>query len=478
LASGNGCTHIVIPAGTCLDVCNPPQGGPAIAISSSHNNLRLTINGILRYVGVAAEDMHLIQINGASNVTIDHDVAIPDAPGLITSIHVPCVLDGDDLGCDCEQPIGGKCDIANGIRIFGGQNITIRDLEFRRLTTMVLQEGVTTDIDLINLTAGGNPVMDNGMAQYGVYLSDTNGATITDCVVNGAYLEHCYRSYASNLTVTDCEGYRRQAGGTGIWLVEGCDVSVDGLITDNRAFFGPNPACMDDPPSDDWADDGERLRFASLANIDADGDFLVELGTQGLYVSGLSCNNFGIGRVPAGSDGWVPRPLNRVHWGTVTPTPVPSNVANTICIGFDIGPCVADVDDNGIVDVDDLVAVILGWGNCSASPWGDCDEVDPTEPPLLGTCENLTPCTRPVTHCPADIVPYHKGNNVVDADDLTEVILSWGCSWTSGGNMNNAPQTVQDCWNKCAELHGTGNTLFEECNQKCIDSLYQRGLLP
>jgi hypothetical protein len=60
-------------------------------------------------------------------------------------------------------------------------------------------------------------------------------------------------------------------------------------------------------------------------------------------------------------------------------------------------PCEGDVDDNGSVDVDDLVGVILGWGTCPVPP-----------PP-----------------CAADVAPP-EGNGVVDVDDLVVVILNWG----------------------------------------------------
>jgi hypothetical protein len=52
--------------------------------------------------------------------------------------------------------------------------------------------------------------------------------------------------------------------------------------------------------------------------------------------------------------------------------------------------CPADVDDNGSIDVDDLIAVILDWGLCAT--------------------------------CAADI----DGNGRVDVDDLIAVILGWG----------------------------------------------------
>jgi probable HAF family extracellular repeat protein len=60
-----------------------------------------------------------------------------------------------------------------------------------------------------------------------------------------------------------------------------------------------------------------------------------------------------------------------------------------------IGP--GDINADGVVDVDDLVAVILSWGAC-----GDCN------------------------NCPADVAPFPKGDCVVDVDDLVAVILNWG----------------------------------------------------
>jgi hypothetical protein len=53
-----------------------------------------------------------------------------------------------------------------------------------------------------------------------------------------------------------------------------------------------------------------------------------------------------------------------------------------------------DVNSDGLVDADDLIAVILGWG----------------------------PCAAPPSPCPADV----DDNGAVDADDLILVILNWG----------------------------------------------------
>jgi hypothetical protein len=52
--------------------------------------------------------------------------------------------------------------------------------------------------------------------------------------------------------------------------------------------------------------------------------------------------------------------------------------------------CPADVTGDGLVNVDDLTEIILGWGSCPG--------------------------------CPADIT----GDGQVNVDDLTEIILGWG----------------------------------------------------
>lgn len=64
------------------------------------------------------------------------------------------------------------------------------------------------------------------------------------------------------------------------------------------------------------------------------------------------------------------------------------------------GTCVPDIvpePGDGMVDVDDLLAVINSWGPCA-----------------------------PFSGCPADVAPGQSGNNVVDVDDLIAVINAWG----------------------------------------------------
>ena len=63
-----------------------------------------------------------------------------------------------------------------------------------------------------------------------------------------------------------------------------------------------------------------------------------------------------------------------------------------LAIGIAANENQADIDGNGTVDVDDLVAVILGWGACA-----EC------------------------AGCPPDV----NDDRTVDVDDLITVILNW-----------------------------------------------------
>jgi hypothetical protein len=59
---------------------------------------------------------------------------------------------------------------------------------------------------------------------------------------------------------------------------------------------------------------------------------------------------------------------------------------------------VGDVNLNGIVNVDDLLAVITAWGACP----------------------------NPPATCPSDVAPPPNGNGLVNVDDLLAVIVNWG----------------------------------------------------
>jgi hypothetical protein len=87
------------------------------------------------------------------------------------------------------------------------------------------------------------------------------------------------------------------------------------------------------------------------------------------------------------SEGWVTT-------STATLEPAGMTSEFSACVPVGDGPLPGDVNGDGVVNVDDLTAVILAWG----------------------------PCPVPSAPCPADI----DGSGTVDVDDLVQLILGWG----------------------------------------------------
>jgi hypothetical protein len=106
----------------------------------------------------------------------------------------------------------------------------------------------------------------------------------------------------------------------------------------------------------------------------------------------------------------------------------------------DLGPyervvCIADIDGDGAVEVDDLFAVITAWGTV------DCD----------GRADIATgdPC----------------GDGAVDVDDLLTVINNWGDCESGQGSF---PATLSDCFDEfCSGLSGSQYTT---CVDRCVEA--------
>ncbi len=81
-------------------------------------------------------------------------------------------------------------------------------------------------------------------------------------------------------------------------------------------------------------------------------------------------------------------------WGTVTVQIVEGTINANLDIQQVVNPCYEDVDQNGTVDVSDLLTLIGNWGNCP-----DCTE-----------------------EIPGDI----NYDDVVDVTDLLMIVGSWG----------------------------------------------------
>jgi len=133
-----------------------------------------------------------------------------------------------------------------------------------------------------------------------------------------------------------------------------------------------------------------------------------------------------------------------------------NGVAGSVCdFEVDIGAyefastgCTGDIVVNNAVNVDDLLAVINGWGPCI-----------------------------PAQTCPADIAPVGglcpHPDNVVNVDDLLMVINSWGCcpGFPGCASANDSiPQNLQDCMNYC-----NSDPDYGTCMDACLDSLCKQG---
>jgi hypothetical protein len=103
---------------------------------------------------------------------------------------------------------------------------------------------------------------------------------------------------------------------------------------------------------------------------------------------------------PPQNDSHIPTNSPAAHMGW-SPPRVPGDFdgrcwCDPPAIGaFEIARTQGDVNCDGLVDADDLTAVILAWGPCPA-------------PPAVGVC-------------PADV----NGSGAVDSDDLVVVVLNW-----------------------------------------------------
>jgi len=93
--------------------------------------------------------------------------------------------------------------------------------------------------------------------------------------------------------------------------------------------------------------------------------------------------------------------INFTYWSVAVTSPI-SDASFTLTGTPLSAPCPANIVNSGtsanVVDVDDLLAVISGWG----------------------------PCPAPPEACPANIVTTGTSAASVDVDDLLAVISSWG----------------------------------------------------
>jgi hypothetical protein len=69
------------------------------------------------------------------------------------------------------------------------------------------------------------------------------------------------------------------------------------------------------------------------------------------------------------------------------------------------------------------------------------------------------------------------GNGVVDVDDLLAVINDWGVCPTCTGDAESMPQSVQDCMDRCDDRYPGAGAAWADCVDLCVQSLCEREII-
>ncbi len=105
--------------------------------------------------------------------------------------------------------------------------------------------------------------------------------------------------------------------------------------------------------------------------------------------------------------------------------------ASNIARWTDCNLCEPDITNDSVVDVDDLLAVINGWGECPFVLTWCVADIAPNEPDGEVNVDDLLKmingqswgvCAGPPSYCPKDLT----FNGLVDVDDVLVLINSWG----------------------------------------------------
>jgi hypothetical protein len=106
--------------------------------------------------------------------------------------------------------------------------------------------------------------------------------------------------------------------------------------------------------------------------------------------------------------------------------------------------CCADINNNGCVNVDDLLHVVNNWGDSGVG----------------------------------DIAPECSGDGFILVDDLLAVINGWGnCSGYPPCDENAMPMSVGDCMEDADELYDPFSVEWQEFVADCVDALCKADII-
>jgi hypothetical protein len=199
---------------------------------------------------------------------------------------------------------------------------------------------------------------------------------------------------------------------------------------------------------------GTEILFWDAGNIDENPSF-EDSGNGDVHLNGDSpCINIG-------NNDLVPEDFGDLDSDSVIIgqlTPLDLDLADRFCRAqrVDLGafeahepPVCVDIDGDGQVNIDDLLAVINHWGECPDLP----------------------------SACPEDLAPLNCGSHNVNIDDLLAVINDWGPCPGFTGESAPMPQSVADCMD-LSDINCPGDPdCWAATFQRCLAGLCQAQLI-
>jgi hypothetical protein len=371
----------------------------------------------------------------------------PDNCGVCSPLVMRCTFDGNRAGKQGGAVFYSASQLAGPI--FGNCTFKGNESELGAAVAINAGGGGQAGVKLLNCLMVDNTAAVDGSA---VWVLATNGVTLINCTVadnacvasGGAAVvtsEACdtqgqVRQGAPTLINTIVYGNVRNASGTpttveaqlsGYTIIHAC--CIEGFdVNDPDSYcreggtapnYDDDPLFIDAPNDYRLASNSPVIDLGLTATIEIEGD-LADVDQDG-QVNDTAPDLDGLARVSSAND-------CKVDLGSY------ERQVSTNCLG--------DVDGDCDRDVDDLIAVILGWGAC-------------TQPP-----------------CEEDFIPTPcNPDGEVNSDELISIILNWGsctnCTPTGTG-FGVDPEDYGDCQTACMEFDGEQ---WITCMQSCLNYL-------
>ena len=286
---------------------------------------------------------------------------------------------------------------------------------------------LTPDVSLVNCKFIGNEARNGSIGNFGsggaIYVGDHVEFDMVNCTLSG-------NSSNSGGAITF-----DNSGGTS--TITNC------ILWDDTASSNPEVRVITGGPTINYTDieGGWSGSGGNNKNVNPnfDSNYRLQCGSQ--------CVN-------AGQDSSVPTDALDVNEDGVTGEDAPDlDLLTRIVTVVDMGAyekqpefCIADISNNGVVNVNDLLAVINQWGSCP------------------------TPCS-------ADVNAQPCGDGTVNVNDLLAVINAWGACPGFAADESIIPTSVQDCMDMCSLEYEPFSSGWQDCVDKCVLGLCEAQII-